>query len=484
MTGTKPVAIGVDVGTTHVKVLALGLGGEILAVGRTDTPVGTDGIGPVHDAQALETVVVRLVHDVLERTCGVLTAIAAASMGEEGFWLDAHNEVLYPSLAWYAPRPTAQFVAFAREHGGSAYERAGILADPIRTLAHWMWLAEHRPDVLAHSTSWLPVSEYLAFRWSGVKVLSRSQASRTLVWDLGREEASGDCLEDLGLRPESLPPVVGSGTILGPLRKDAFPGLARVPDARVVVAGHDHPVGAFAVGVTGAGQVLDSLGTAESLMLPMATARPEAWMMAEGLEFGASCQGLRHYAMVAGHSGAHLKAWTGIVGSDPSRLEEEAREVPPGSLGLSLIPPGWRTGDPGALLGLGPTTESAVLYRALLEGWAFWARQSLDRLERVATPGLAGLGSRPITAIGGGSQRPLAMEIRAATIGRPIDVCDSSEAVALGCARLAQEAASPGAPAPAVPCHRVLPDPALRHVYDRLYERWLGLPRPGPGVVG
>ncbi len=498
MSTRRPVALGVDVGTTHVKVLALSLEGEVLAVARADTPMSDDGTGPVHEAGALATLVTQLAHEATETADGAIRSVAVASIGEEGFWLDRADRVTYPSLAWYAPRPTPEFESFARERGAWAFERCGVLADPIRTLAKWMWLRAAHPEALAEARTWLSVSEYLAFCWSGVKVMTRSQASRTLLWDLKRERVLVDLLADLSFDPDCLAPVVPSGTVLGPLRPNALPGSVRTADATVIAAGHDHPVGAYAAGVVASGQILDSLGTAESLMMPTAAARPKRWMITQGLEFGASAGGLPHYVMAASHSGAHLKAWTSLLCRDAARLEREAEEVPPGAGGLRLHPPGWRMGQEGALLGLGPDASAAALFRSLLEGWAFWSRLALERLGPVAEPPSSadrkppGAGSRtrtragttieqeaeasgpvPLTAIGGGSEWPLAMRIRASVLGRDIETVDAPEAVALGSARLALAAVRPDMPGARIPHRRISPDPTLQDVYDGLYRRWL-----------
>lgn len=468
-----PVVLGVDIGTTHIKVLALSTDGAVLQVARAATPVGDDGAGPVHEAPALEALVTDLAREVTLGAHRSVQAVACASVAEEGFWLDPDGRVTYPSLAWYVPRPSPAFDAYARSSGDRAFEQCGTVADPIRTLAKWMWLEAHRPEALRYARTWLSISEYFAYRWSGEKVLSRSQASRMLLWDLQRETVLEEALSAVGRGPDCLPPVVPSGTVLGPLCAHALPGVPRMPDACVVVGGHDHPVGAFAVGVVGDSQVLDSLGTAESLMMPVAQTVPKAWMIAQGLEFGASAQGLPCYVMSAAHSGAHLKAWTGMLGGDTALLERAAESVPPGAGGLRLHPPGWHSGSTGRLAGLGPGDAAPTVYRALLEGWAFWARSALEALQALQPlrPPESGPG-RAITAIGGGSERPLAMQIRASVLDRAIEVVDEPEAVALGSAYLALRALQPDAVPGRGRRHLVLPDPAWRETYQRLYEAW------------
>jgi xylulokinase len=430
------IYLGVDVGTTHVKVVAAAAeDGRVLATERADTPWTDDGHGPVHEATAVVDLVVALARQAWQRSGeGWVRGLACASIGEEGFFLDARGRPLYPSPVWYLPRESRAAAAFREAHPDpEVYEETGTLHSPIRSLHKWLWLREHHPEVLSAARTWLSVSEYVAHVLGGAPLMSRSQASRTLAWSVRREEWLAAWAQEAGVPPEALPPVVASGTVAGPLRPEALPGVRLAPGAQVAVGGHDHPVGAAGTGVRRRGEVLDSLGTAESLLTPVAQASPSPADRELALEFGATAEGEPFYVGAAAHSGRFLRSLTALVGGPEvmDRLDREAEGVEPGAGGLTFHPPGW-LGGVGRLEGVPPELEGARLYRAVLEGWAMLFRHYLQHLEA-----RAGTVGGPIYVIGGGARSLLSLRIRASVVGRPLTVVDNPEAVATGAARLA-----------------------------------------------
>jgi xylulokinase len=456
------VYVGVDVGTSQVKTVAVDSQGRVLALARSPTPQASDGYGSVHDPQALWALVQAQVAQVWrEAGEGWIRGVAFASIGEEGVFVDGAGRPLYPSLVWYEARETSRSRAFAQAHPDEeVYARTGMAHSPIRTLHKWLWLGEHQPQVVASARWWLSISEYFAFVLGGEPLMSRSQASRTLAWSLVDEAWILPWVEEVGVSPQVLPPVVPSGTVAGTVRAHLLPGVRVAEGARVVVAGHDHPVGASAAGVRETGDVLDSLGTAESLLTPMERARPDREDLEEGLEYGATADGEPHYIMTASQSGRFLKGWAELVGGDARlpALEEQASLVAPGAEGTVFYPPVEAGG--GALTGVGPQVRPEVWYRAVLEGWAYRLRWSVEHLAR-----RTGTLPRRIYVIGGGARSTLSLRIRASVLGVPLWALDAPEAVALGAARLAARADGADLD-PRLPAHRIEPQDDWREAYQ------------------
>ena len=140
-------------------------------------------------------------------------------------------------------------------------------------------------------------------------------------------------------------------------------------------------------------------------------------------------------------SGASVEWFRALFGREVphAQLIAEAEEVPPGCHGLTFVPdlrgrlsP---TPDPlarGAWFGIGADATRGALYRALLEGLAFEARQSVDALTEL--PGLPRI--EAVRAIGGNSRNRLLLAIKAAVYDRPIAAAAMPEATALGAALL------------------------------------------------
>jgi xylulokinase len=458
--------LGIDVGTTHVKVVALTPAGE-RSVARAPTPVGDDGAGPVHAPDAIVAIVTTLAREAMAALPGAkVRGACAASIGEEGVALDGAGRPLYPALAWYARRASATGERFRRDHDPAAtYAVCGLPQDPIHTLFHWAWLHDRAPDVLRRMRSWLSVSEYVAYALCGVAAMSPSQASRTHLWSPFGGGWQGEWARAVGGDPDALPPVIPSGTILGPLRPAALAGVAVADDAVVVVGGHDHTMGAWAAGVRDPGEALDSLGTAESVFLIAGPrARPTARGRVAALQHGASValpSAQRRHVSGALHSGAGIAAIARLFGRSLEELEREAAAIEPGSGGLRYAPPPWGEDPRGAFSGVPLETTPGQWFRAALEGWARAATVTLATVAREAHSDVA-----RVVAIGGGSQIGLAMRIRASMLGCPLEVVAEPELVALGAATLAMAAVEPGA-APAPPARApVEPVARWRAVYE------------------
>jgi xylulokinase len=209
------------------------------------------------------------------------------------------------------------------------------------------------------------------------------------------------------------------------------------------VAGHDHIMGALATGSLAPGVLLDSMGSAEglTLALPASTTDPEIGRRGYSQGVVEVAQPMPYVFGGFPTSGACVEWLRGLFGGEVphAQLIAAAEEVPPGCHGATFVPdlrgrlsP---TPDPlarGAWFGIGGDATRATLCRALLEGLAFEARQTVDALTEL--PGLPRI--EAVRAIGGNTQNPLLMAIKAAVYDRAIAAAAMPEATALGAALL------------------------------------------------
>lgn len=462
----RALYVGIDVGTTHTKVVAVDEAGRPVAAARGRTPRSRDAWGEVHEARPLVSTVNRLVRQsVASVPGGRLAAVATASVAEEGFFLDAGGRVLAPSPLWSERRTSPSQAAWRARHDlAAAYARTGVDADAIRTWFRWLWLFDQDPALPARAWRWLSVSEYLAWRLCGEIALSDSQASRTHLWSLVDRRWCIDWLEEAGLGANLLGPVRPAGTRLGPLAAGVLTGVPRLASAQVVLGGHDHVVGGWAAGGGAPGSVLVSLGTAESLWAPLPAPAPDDRARRFGIEFGRADAIVGAFAMAAQASGADVAAWARVLRRPVDRFAALAAGAPAGAAGARYHPPAWREGARASLVGLPPGPASAVVARAVMEGWALGAGAALRELERLAGGRLG-----PVRAIGGASANELVLLLRASVFGRPIEVLELPEAVAFGAALLARSGAAGATrvlapPRPTVRA-RIDPVPAWQDLY-------------------
>lgn len=249
--------LGIDIGSTNLKVVALDAAGHVVARVRRATPRPADD--PSIDAARLfDTIEEMAIEACAERY--TVAAACAAGVGEDGVLVDAALHPLTRALAWFDPRRTELFNALRPVLGQA--DDVGTATDAARTLVGWAW-ARNQPHI-ERASSWLALTDYVACRWSGATFFSDTLASRTgawrpreRTWDTSRVQAT------LG-STDLLPTVLRTGSIVGDLRSARLQHAGVLSqEARVVAGGHDHPLGGWGVHQLHPGAVLDSMGTAE-----------------------------------------------------------------------------------------------------------------------------------------------------------------------------------------------------------------------------
>lgn len=486
-TGSE-LLLGIDVGSTNVKAAVFDLSGACVAL--ASAPMVTHVPRPGRAFYRPEEIwgqVVRAVKEALdplpESRRRAIAGVSVASVGEAGVPLDARGEPVYDVIAWFDTRSQLQAERLAATVERDAlFAISGLSLQPIWSLCKILWLKDEAPEAWSRTARWLNVADYVAYRLCGVPATDYSLASRTHAFDLANRVWHDGLLRDLGVSPSIFAPAVPSGTRLDTVSREAARATGLPTSAVVCAGGHDHVVGALGAGVVAPGQMLNSLGTAEAIFLPLDHAIRDPTLGAEGYTQGCHVVPDRYYVFAGQYTTGASIAWANeVLGGDVpiETLLEEAEAVPPGSHGVAFLPH-LRLANPpvddprsrGAFVGLHTDTKRGALLRAVLEGLALESRQSLQGL--VAHGGVPH--PREAVAIGGVTRNALLMRIRASAFDLPFVVADAPEATALGAAMLGgmgsdvyRDAADALAHV-AVPSHRVEPDPADVARYDRLYE--------------
>lgn len=264
--------LGIDVGTTHIKVVGVDENGTVLPAARHRTPVDeVDGVG-VHSATSIWEATRLLVGRYaapLTREHGPLGALSVASLGqEESVALDRAGRELCPSPVWW--RPVEERVLdpdLARALDSPAhYAVSGIRYRPIQTPERLARLRVDRPDVLARTHRWADFGTVLGGWLTGRWRAAANQVTHSQLFDVRSLAPHRGTAELLDVDPGLFAPVAHTGETVGELLPGALPGVETAPDARVVVGGHDQALAAHAVLRHQPAGVIDSIGTSEYLM--------------------------------------------------------------------------------------------------------------------------------------------------------------------------------------------------------------------------
>ena len=254
-------SLGLDVGTTNVKAVVVEVvRGGVRTVARAATPTPVGG-------RELLAAVGRLVSQV----GADVDVVGVASMAETGVPVDDDGAPLGDLVRWDPSRAGRHADSIAGTYGAAElFAATGVRPSGKVPLATWAYLRDEEPDRWVAMRRWAGAADLVVLALTGRLVTDHTLAGRTMAYRLpepGADLPAGfdpDLLAAVGLRPEQLPEVAGPATAGVPVGADRPWGLR--PGTPVVVAGHDHQVGAWAAGVREPGEVADSVGTAESVI--------------------------------------------------------------------------------------------------------------------------------------------------------------------------------------------------------------------------
>lgn len=445
MADQPPLLLGIDIGTTNLKTILFDPTGNVVTQASTPTPTHYKRRGwAYYDPEETWQTVVGLLRRVTAQVDDArrIASVAVTSYGETGVPLDAHGSPTYDAIAWFDDRTAPQAQWLGKTIGQEAlFGVTGVALQPILGLCKILWLRDNEPAVLARTRTWLNMADYITFRFCGLPATDYSLASRMLCMDLQKRCWATDLLTAIDLDPRLLPPLLPGGTALGPLLPAVAIATGLPPTTQVAVGGHDHVCGALALGVTKPGDVLNSVGTAEAIFIPVSTPVLDPIYGQQGYTQGVHLAG--DYYIFGGlyTSGAAVDWFRNSFadGAAHAALIAEAEGVAAGSDGAFFLPHLRQSSPPhldlsarGAFLNLHAEMTRGTLFRALLEGLAYEMRYSLEPLLRYG--GLAQVGR--ISVAGGGAYNGLYNQIKASVLNQPLTVVGFKETTALGAALL------------------------------------------------
>ncbi|MCS6878806.1 MAG: FGGY family carbohydrate kinase [Geminicoccaceae bacterium] len=445
MREAEPVLVGIDAGTSRIRALAFAPDGRLLAGAAGPTPYRRPAPELAElDAEELFATTVATLGALarrLEEPRRVI-GLAVASVGEAGVLLDAEDRPLAPILAWFDPRPAALRADLLDRVSPERFARiAGVTADPILGALKLAWYARSAPEAFARARKWLHLADWLAFRLGGAPATDASLASRTGLLDLRAGRWSEELAARADVPIDLLPEILPTGTRIGALSPEIAASTGLPASAAIAVGGYDHALGLLAVGGDEPGVVVDSMGTAEGLALPLPEPVLDGRLAASGFSQVLIRVDRPRACVLTGlaTSGAAIDWACALFARGTSRktLVAAARAVPPECGGVFFVPhlrfpspPATEAEARGMFFGLSPDSDAATLFRAVLEGLALdWQRMLVRLCDLLERP----LPERML-AIGGGTRIGLLLEIKASLAGRPLAAAAMPEATALGAA--------------------------------------------------
>jgi sugar (pentulose or hexulose) kinase len=488
--------LAIDTGTQSVRALLFDLKGNLVAKSRVEIePYFSKQAGwaeqqPEYYWESLCQACQQLWQETelpREAIAGVALTTQRATMVN----VDVEGKPLRPAIVWLDQRRTEGLKPVGGLWG-LAFKLSGMSETVayLQAEAEANWLTKHQPDIWDKTHKYLFLSGYLTYRLTGRFVDSVGcQVGyvqfdyKKLTWSASWDWKWQAVPMDPALLPDLMPPAGQLGEITpGAAEATGLPaGLPLIAAAadkacEVIGAGCLEPrIGCLSYGTSA---TINTTHEKYVEVIPLIPPYPAAVPGRYSLEI----QVYRGYWMVNwfkrefAHRERRLAQDRGV---EPENLFDElVKQVPPGSMGLTLQPywsPGLKEPGPeakGAIIGFGDVHTRAHLYRAILEGVAYALREGQERTERRSHV--------PITELrvaGGGSQSDAALQLTADVFGLPTARPHTYEASGLGAAidaavGLGLHPSFEVAVGEMTRVGRVFdPDPGAHAIYDGLYHR-------------
>jgi xylulokinase len=442
MSDVLPLVIGCDVGTQSVKALLADPGGTVLGTATASYDVAYPRPGFAEQnaddwIDALEQVVPAVIRD-----AGVAAddvgAIGVAAQLDGLVPVDDRGRPLGPAILWNDRRAVAQCERLReRSAPERVFELTGLNLDAAHVAPKAMWLRDCEPDSF-RDASWLPSpGSYVVERLTGERVLDRTNASSTMLYDVVADRWSEELLDASGLEPDLFGDVVASTEIVAVLNRDAAERLGLARGTRVVAGCGDDHGGCLGAGLVGPEVVGDVVGTAEPIGATATTAVRDPERLVE-THFHAS-DGMWLVQNPGFVSGGTVRWCSELLGVEsPEAFFALAATAPPGADGVTFVPhlggattPVWNDAARAGFSGLALNHGPAHVARAVLEGCCFGFRDVVDQLKRL------GMRTDEVRVVGGGARSDFGLQLKADISGRELRRVAGDHATAVGAAMLA-----------------------------------------------
>ena len=430
--------LGLDIGTSGVRCLAVDEGGRVVAEASAEYPIYAPRQGwseqqPEDWWQASRIVIAQVV----DKVGHDIGAIGLTGQMHGAVFLDKDDAVVRPALLWNDQRTAAQCEAITERVGADRLmEIAGNPALTGFQAPKILWLRDEEPEAYERLASVLLPKDYIRLRLTGERATDASDASGTLLLDLSERTWSQEILDALQIPAGWLPGVFEGPDPTGQTRREVSSELGLKPQIPVAAGGGDNAAAAVGNGIVRQGLASCSIGTSGVLF-----GHSETLVREPSGRLHAFCHAVpdRYHLMgVTLAAGGALRWWRDVVGQGGyDELSALAEQSPLGAEGLLFLPylTGERTPhlDPrarGAFFGLTSRHNMGHLTRAVMEGVAFSLRDSLEIMVKLGTS------PAQIRATGGGSKSAFWRQLLADVLGRPIVRTVADEGPAYGAALL------------------------------------------------
>lgn len=430
--------IGVDLGTSAVKLLLMNENGRIEKIVSKEYPL--EFPYPGWSQQNPEDWWKQTVEGLKELTASAeKDKIAGISFGGQMHGLvvlDKDDNVIRPAILWNDGRTTKETEYLNNVIGKDKLSQytaniafAGFTAPKI------LWMKENEPDLFAKIAKIMLPKDYIAYKLSGVHCTDVSDASGMLLFDVKNKCWSKEMMEICHVREDQLAKIFESYEVVGNIKADIAKELGFPETVKVIAGAGDNAAAAIGTGTVGDGRCNISLGTSGTIFI---SSKEFCVDENNALHAFAHADGNYHLMGCMLSAASCNKWWMEDILNTTDYGAEQKDITKLGENNVFFLPylMGERSphNNPDAramFIGMSMDTTRADMTQAILEGVAFGIRDSFEVAKSL------GLDIKKTKICGGGAKSPLWKKIIANVLGIEVQVIESEEGPGYGGAILA-----------------------------------------------
>lgn len=471
--------IGVDLGTSAVKLLLMNEAGHIEKIVSREYPLSFphSGWSEQNPYDWYDKTVDGLKELLSECDKSQVDGISFGGQMHGLVTLDAQDEVVRPAILWNDGRTTEETAYFNEQIGRDRLtEYTANIAFAGFTAPKILWMQKNEPDLWVKVKKIMLPKDYLAYRLSGTFCTDYSDASGMLLMDVKNKCWSKEMMEICHVSREQLPDLYESFEVVGTLKKEIASELGVSETVKVIAGAGDNAAAAVGTGTVGANHCNLSLGTSGTLFVSS-----DKFGMDEhnALHSFAHADGGYHLMGCMLSAASCNKWWMDEILKTKDYAGEQKGIQTLGENQVFYLPylMGERSphNNPNAramFVGMSMDTTREDMTLAVLEGVAFGLR---DSLEVARSLGIRIDSSR---ICGGGAKSPLWRQIIAAVMNVKLEIIESEEGPGYGAAILAAvgcgtfESVERACEKLVKVVDTVEPDPELVQKYEEKYQKF------------
>lgn len=434
--------LGIDIGTTSVKVSIMNFNGELKGLSIQEYSLKTISNTWIEGSvdtywNACKTGI----KEVLDKTnilSNSITGIGISSQGETLICFDNKNNIIRDAIVWLDSRAIEE----ARVIGNNIqidtwYKTTGLPEiSPMWPICKILWIKNNEPEIFSKTSRFLLLKDYILWKLTGEFITDPTVSSSTGYLDIIKRDWWDDALDILDIRRERLPDIKASYICVGNLTKEAGAEIGLPSGIPVINGGMDQMLSALGAGNIYPGIVTETTGTAMAII---ATLDTPTFDPKRRIPCAPHCILNKYVLMPYTETAGIVLKW--FRDNFPScegkenyeEMLEHASKIPPGSEGLIVIPyfngsfcPNFDPRARGVFTGVTLKHNRGHFIRAIVESISFMLRENIELLSSFSIP------VKKVRSLGGASKSDLWLQIKSDVLNIPIETLSTSETSLLG----------------------------------------------------